>query len=167
MVGLSAGASVLAVLSLAIQMGDSAHTLVRYLETIADAPAEVKRLRDLIVLVCAIASGVRSHLQSHQRFYSGSLTGEGTICTALLACQGQLDQIQTLLSKVEDVASGRTLVSRSWARFLLALKKVDIADFEERLGRSLLMLNKTQNKNKKKPRPKPPTHNKPKTLTKY
>jgi len=145
--GLSAGASVLAVLSLAIQMGDSAHTLVRFLETIADAPAEVKRLRDLIDLVFAIATGVRSQLQSHQRFYSGSLTGEGTICTALLACQGQLDQIQTLLSKVEDVESGRTLVSRSWARFRLALKKDDIADFEERLGRSLQMLNLTLSMN--------------------
>ncbi len=135
--GLSAGASIIAVLSLAMQLGGSAQTLVKFLETIADAPEDIKRLRDLINDVFAIATGVRNLLEGQRRLHGDCLPVEDTIHTTLLRCQEQLNRIRKLLNKVEDVDAGRTLLSRSWARFRFALKKDDVAELEGHLGRAL------------------------------
>jgi hypothetical protein len=139
--GLSAATGIAGVISLAIQLGQTAITLVKFFDTISDAPNEVIRLRDLLRLIYATSSGVRNALECQRRLHGGTVAGAEDICDALTVCQRKLALIQDLLDKTENVQCGRTLVSRSWAKFRLAGKKDTISEFERQLGQGLDVLN--------------------------
>ncbi len=139
--GLSAAASVAGVLSLAIQLAQSAHSLIDFLNTFTDAPNEVVRLRDLLRLVHVASVGVRNAVECQRRLYSDVLPGTADIYEALAVCQGKLVAIRGRLDRVEHVERGRTLVSRSWARFRLALEKDYILELERQLNYALGILN--------------------------
>jgi len=143
--GLSAGASVIAVISLVVQLGGAAHDLVKFLETMSDAPSEIKRLRDLLGMVFAVSTGVRNVLEGQRRLHGDCVPIEEAIHTALLDCQRTILQIQDLVNKVDTgkAGSGRHMVSRSWARLRMTLKKDEVAELETKLGQALQMLNLT------------------------
>lgn len=104
-------------------------------------PKEVKRLSDLLSQVHALAAGVRNALEGQRRLYGDSIPVEDTICESLKSCQRKLSRIKEVLNKVDDVGSGRTLISRSWARLKLSLKKEDIAEFDRQLDQAIQRLN--------------------------
>jgi hypothetical protein len=142
--GLSAAASVLAVISLAMQLGGAARDLVSFLDTISDAPKEVTRLRDLLNLIYASSAGIRNALEHQQRLQADPhqlIPGAENVRDALLDCQSKLRLISELLDKVGDARRGQALIRRSWPRFRLAMKKEDVLEFERQLGLSLQILN--------------------------
>jgi hypothetical protein len=139
--GISAGASIIGVISLAMQLSSAAWTVARLLDTITDAPSEVVRLKDLLDLVHVTSIGVRNALQCQRRLHGDTIPGTEHIRNALAVCQRKLALIQSVLNRVENVERGRTLVSRSWARFRLAVKKDEIAVLERQLGQALDVLN--------------------------
>lgn len=139
--GLSAAAGVVGVLSLAMQLSEAAFVLVRFLDTVADAPSEVIRLKDLLKLVHVTSIGIKSALDSQQRLNTGSIPSTEPIQEAMEICARKLTLIQKALSRVENIERGCNLVSRSWARFRLAIKKDQIAEVESQLGQALNVLN--------------------------
>ncbi|KAH8884385.1 hypothetical protein GQ53DRAFT_880155 [Thozetella sp. PMI_491] len=139
--GLSAAASVAGVISLAMQLGQAARSLIAFLDTIADAPKEIARLKDLLLQIAAICSGVRSALEYQSRLHSYAVPGADDIYDALLVCQRKLVAIQEVLDQVEDVRAGRTLVTRNWAKFKLAVKKDGLLELERQLSQALAVLN--------------------------
>ena len=66
------------------------------------------------------------------------MMGSDQICFALVVCQQKLVLIQASLGKVENT---KRLVSRSWARLRLVIKKDEITEFERELGQALNILN--------------------------
>ncbi|KAH8888106.1 hypothetical protein GQ53DRAFT_826667 [Thozetella sp. PMI_491] len=139
--GLSAAASVAGVLSLAIQLAQSTRSLIDFLNTFTDAPNEVIRLRDLLQLIHAMSVGVQNAVECQRRLYNGVVPGAADIHKALGVCQGRLVVIRDRLNRIENVERGRTLVSRSWARFRFALEKDCILDLERKLNQALSILN--------------------------
>lgn len=139
--GISAVASVAGVVSLAMQISSATHTLVKFLGTISDAPKEVVRLKDMLNLVHIASVGVKKALEYQARLHGDNIEGIQSIHDVLEVCQKKLSLIQSVLDRVENIERGRNLVSRSWARFRLAVKKEDIVDFEKQLGHALGVLN--------------------------
>lgn len=139
--GLSAGAGVIGVISLAMQLSEAAYAVVRFLNTITDAPREVMRLKELINLLYVTSVGVKSALEFQQQLHGDNIQGSENIHDALTVCQQRLGLVQDILDKTESIERGQTLVSRNWARFRLAARKDDIGKLERQLGQGLDVLN--------------------------
>ncbi len=139
--GLSAAASVAGVLSLAIQLAQSASSLIDFLNTFTDAPNEVIRLRDLLRLIHAASVGVRNAVEYQRNLHGDVVPSAANIFEALTVCQDRVVAIRGRLDRIENVEHGRTLVSRSWARFRLAVKKDYILELERQLSQALSVLN--------------------------
>ncbi|KAJ2990096.1 hypothetical protein NUW58_g3127 [Xylaria curta] len=139
--GLSVAASIASILSSSIRLAQVSQDLVEFLDKIRDAPNEIIRLKDQIRLIFALSSGVRNNLEYQKRLQDRAVVGQEHIYEALMACQKSLYRIQTLLEKAENVHTGRTLVSRSWAKFKLAVKKEHITELETQLIRDVNILN--------------------------
>lgn len=139
--GLSAGASVIAVVSLAAQIGAGAHTLIKFLETVSDAPAEVHRLESLLGQIYAMATCVRNALEYQRRLHGDKLVLADDIHVCLLNCQKKVQRIERIVEQFKETERGRTVVSRKWAWFKLALKKEDVLEIERQLGQAIQILN--------------------------
>ncbi|KAJ5248964.1 hypothetical protein N7468_000415 [Penicillium chermesinum] len=139
--GLSGAASVIAVISLAVQLGSGAHTLYQFLETISDAPAELHRLQSTLSQIKAIAFGIQNALEYQRRIHGDGVPVAGDILNSLVSCEERVQQITDIVNKADGTHRGLTGVSRKWARFKVALKKERVQELEQQLGNSLQVLN--------------------------
>jgi hypothetical protein len=138
--GLSAGASVIAVVSLAAQLGAGTHTLIKFLETVSDAPAEVHRLESLLDQIYAIATCVRNALEYQHKLHGDKHILAEDIHASLLNCQKKVQRIEWIVDEFKGNETSRTVVSRRWASFKLAWKKEDIPELERQLGQAIQIL---------------------------
>ncbi|KAJ5889904.1 hypothetical protein N7504_010714 [Penicillium tannophilum] len=119
--GLSAAASVIGVVSLAVQLADGAHTLLKFLKNISDAPAEIYRLQDLLTQIDAMMISIQNAFQ-----YQRQLHGDGApVASDTTGHSSSARKKSSLFARY------------SWAHFKLALKKEDIVDLEQQLGHTL------------------------------
>ena len=139
--GLSAGAGVLAVISLALQVGKAAQELVQFFNTISDAPNEVTRLKEQTSRIYCISTGLTNALEHQRKLHGGAIPGTDSIREALISCLGRLGSVQAVLKKIDGSKYGRKTVARYWAQFKLAVKKDDVLEFERQLGLDLMSLN--------------------------
>jgi hypothetical protein len=100
--GLSTGASVIAVVSLAAQLGAGAHTLIKFLETVSDAPAEIQRLENLLDQIYAIATCVRNALEHQRRLHGNEHILADDIHTSLLNCHKKVQRIERLVDRFKE-----------------------------------------------------------------
>jgi hypothetical protein len=140
MEGLSAGASVLAVISLAAQLGAGAHTLIKFLQTVSDAPTEIQRLESLLDQIYAIATCVRTALECQRKLHGDKRIPADDIHASLLNCQKQIQKIERIVDRFKETENGRSVVSRKWASFELALKNKDVLKLERQLGQAIQLL---------------------------
>ncbi|KAJ5465051.1 uncharacterized protein N7458_000737 [Penicillium daleae] len=138
--GLGAGASVMAVISLAAQLGAGACTLIKFLETVSDAPAEIQRLESLLDQIYAIASCVRNALEYQRSLYGDKHILADDIHTSLLNCQKKVRRIECIVDRFKETENGRSVVSRKWASFKSAWKKEDVLELERQLGQAIQIL---------------------------
>lgn len=138
--GLSAGASVLAVISLAAQVGAGAHTLIKFLQTVSDAPTEVQRLEGLPDQIYAIATCVRNALEHQRKLHGDKHILADDIHASLLNCQKKVQRIERVVDRFKETENGRNVVSRRWASFKLALKKENVLELERQLGQAVQIL---------------------------
>ncbi|KAJ5891628.1 uncharacterized protein N7473_007856 [Penicillium subrubescens] len=96
--GLSAGASVIAVISLAAQLGAGAHTLIKFLNTVSDAPAEIQRLESLLDQIYAIATCVRNALEYQRKLHGEEHILADDVHISLLNCRKKVQGIEHILS---------------------------------------------------------------------
>lgn len=138
--GLSTGASVIAVISLAAQLSAGTHTIIKFLETISDAPAEVHRLESLLDQIYAIAKYIRNTLEYQHRIHGDKHILAEDIHASLLNYQKKVQRIKRIMDEFKGNKRSRTVVSRKWASFKLAWKKEDVLELERQLGQAIQIL---------------------------
>jgi hypothetical protein len=128
------------VISLAAQLGAGAHTLIKFLNTVSDAPAEIQRLESLL------DQNTRSqHVSGMALNTSASSTPmimvlADDIQTSLRRCQKKVQGIKHIVDRFKGTENGRRVVSRKWASFKLALKEEDVLGLERQLGLAIQIL---------------------------
>ena len=139
--GLSGGASIIAVISRAVQLGEAACKLAQFFATVEDAPNEIVRLRGMLSLVQAASMGAKTAIECQRRSHNDDIPGVEHIHNALSVCRAEVFMIETFLDRIGDVQSGTNRASRVVARLRLATKKDDIREHERQLGHTLGVLN--------------------------
>jgi hypothetical protein len=146
--GLSAGASIIAVVSLAIQLLDTVREVRGFLRNVSDAPKELARLIDLLEQLELIVENIKM-LMERQRQHNADVD-EG-ICAsvhkALKTCETKVAILDELVKKAKTTSEGRNKVVRSWGSLKLANKKKDIEEFETQLQHALKVLDLTMSIN--------------------
>jgi hypothetical protein len=135
---LSAGASVIDVISLAAQLGAGTHTLIKFLNTVSDAPAEIQRLQSPLDQIYAIATCVRNALEYQRKLEGDKHILADDIHISLLNCQKKVQSIENIVNRFKESENGRTVISRKWASFKLALE--DVLGLERQLGLAIQIL---------------------------
>ncbi|KAI1119845.1 ankyrin [Nemania abortiva] len=134
-------ASIFAVISLALQLAQSAFDVKRFLDTIENAPAEVARLKGVVTQLHLIAHSTTTLLEHQKRLRKQESQVSNSIYDSLKMCQGKLDLIQDVLQIAKKVNHGQSSVSRNWAQIRLACKKEKIDEFERQLEQAISVLN--------------------------
>ncbi|KAF6822617.1 hypothetical protein CMUS01_11010 [Colletotrichum musicola] len=118
--GLSVAASVVGLVSLAMQLSQTTRKLVAFLDTIHDEPTEINQGRGR----------------------GGYVPGREHIYEMLVVCLQRLSPIQDALNKTESFSLGSgSIVSRSWVKVKLAMKREEILEMERQLEQALTVLN--------------------------
>ncbi|GAB7349109.1 hypothetical protein MBLNU459_g8058t1 [Dothideomycetes sp. NU459] len=110
--GLSAASGCIAVISLAIQLGDSVYKLYEFFESIKDAPVYVIRLRDSVNRLRILLKEVQTLLeqQGARRYAPPPSYG---ICNALSVCQKTLSSLELQVARLDARMAHQRLV-RMW-----------------------------------------------------
>ncbi|EON67347.1 hypothetical protein W97_06600 [Coniosporium apollinis CBS 100218] len=123
--GLSGPASVIAIVSLTIQLADSINKLCGLFSSIRNAPEDIKSiLKDLQVL-----ETVRKSIQHNQELYGP----HQEVAAALQGCHQELLALQAI---VDDLAPGfamRNSFQRKWNAIRSVSKSEKMKDFRARL----------------------------------
>lgn len=138
-------ANVIAILSLAIQLGECAIRTKSFLDAISHSPSEVLRLRRLIDQSHAIADNVKNILNLRQGQQLGDQQGSESVYTSLAMCLEIASQIETILNKSNKIHQGTVSLSRGWAQFRLACKQGQIENLEHKFYGAITILNITLN----------------------
>ncbi|KAI1172832.1 ankyrin [Nemania sp. FL0916] len=139
---LSTIASGFAVVSLALQLVDSAYSIKAFFDAIQDAPAEVSRLKNRITQLHTTAKSIVSLLKHQRRLPGWDSQISDNICSSLETCLETLGLIRDVLKIAEKVDSGQnSAISRHWVQIRLAHKKEKLEEFERQLDQAMTSLN--------------------------
>lgn len=142
--GLSAAASGIAVVSLALQLVGSVRDIRRFLHGMSEAPEELKRLMDLLEQLEIILEQV-GLLAQRQR---GNTRVERTsvmtgVLRAITTCQKKLELLEGVVKATKDVKASSNRVTRTLGSFKLVCKKTDIRWIEQQLNEAVNLLSLT------------------------
>ncbi|KAI1501902.1 hypothetical protein F5X99DRAFT_427949 [Biscogniauxia marginata] len=143
MEAISGVASIFAVISLAVQVGECALRIKNGIATISNTSAELSRLRKQIEGLYGIANHVRVFLELSRR---AGLCDEGiAVCvySALTTCLDVASRIEDVLKKVNRVHNERSSLWRGWPHIRLLCNKEHIEELEKQMDRAVSMLNLT------------------------
>ncbi|KAI1091813.1 ankyrin [Rostrohypoxylon terebratum] len=133
---LSGVSSILAIVSFALQLGQSALNIKQFLDIINDAPAEAIRLNDSIFQLQSTADCIKTVLERQKKAHCQQSHIYDNIYHTLKTCQGRLDLIEDAIRVAGKVNTGQNSFSRSWAQFRLACRKEKIEQLEKQLDRA-------------------------------
>ena len=145
--GLSAAASGIAVVSLAMQLVDSVRDIQRFLHRVSDAPRELKRLLDLLEQLELILESIGMIIErqnTHEPDHDAAVSA--SVLRALKTCENKLLMLEDVV-EVAKKASGGGRVARSFGAFRLACKTRDVEEFEGQLQHAVNILNLTMTVN--------------------
>ncbi|KAI0966510.1 ankyrin [Xylaria arbuscula] len=137
---LSGVASAFAVISLALQLAQSALSIKRFLDTIQNVPTEIIRLKSLFHQLYLVIQTITSLLQLQQGLQSRDAHVSSTIYDSLKTCQEKVDLIRNIFQIGQQAKKEENLISRNWAQFKLACNKKKIVEFERHLEQSISLL---------------------------
>ncbi|KAH8691416.1 putative kinesin light chain [Talaromyces proteolyticus] len=130
--GLSGAASVIAVVSLAIQIASGLNTLKSFWGSMKSAHSDVKSIIEDIQLLLDIIELIRSNSEKY-----GS---DGTTESALRSCQDRIEVLNKLAQDIELGCRSTNKRKRLWTPFKAALKLKDIQKFQDTLHDTKLTL---------------------------
>ncbi|KAK1840579.1 hypothetical protein CCHR01_16803 [Colletotrichum chrysophilum] len=139
--GLSAAASIVGVISLAMQLSQATRKLITFLDTVKEAPHEINRLKELLQLVYSMAIGVVNALEYQRKRLGDLAPGYNHLHDVLAVCLRRISSIQDITGKSHISQTQGNLSLKSWARLRLSLKGEEILELERQLGLSLQVLN--------------------------
>lgn len=123
--GLSGAASVMGVISLAVQLGDSAFKIYKFLETVKDAPNEVVSLKDRVLQLHNILKGVQD-LVKRQNAQGNVPPPPEYLFEALQTCKLKIQYLQGFVAKLQGNVDGRGL-RRIWGALKIPFSKELVA----------------------------------------
>jgi hypothetical protein len=146
--GLSAAASGIAVVSLAIQLVDSVREIRRFLRDVSEAPKELKRLMDLLEQLELILENIGALVERQQQGATQTdVDMSGSIMRAMKTCESKLKMLEDVVETAKKTTTASSKATRTFGSFRLAFKKRDIEDFEKQLHDAISLLNLTMTTN--------------------
>lgn len=141
--GLSAAASGIAVVSLAIQLVDSVGRIRRFLRSVSDAPKELERLVDLLEQLELILGQIQMMVEKQQNADPGNTGLFTNVLRAIKSCEIKLARFESLIEATKHSSFSGKRTAKTTESFKLACKKKDIQDFESQLNEAMNLLNLT------------------------
>jgi hypothetical protein len=142
--GLSAAASGMAVVSLAIQLVGSVRKIRCFLHSVSEAPEELRRLLDLLEQLELILEQVETLVEGQQRNTLFPETGAPTcVLRAIKTCEGKVALIESLVEVSKQASATSNRAARAIGSFKLACKKKDIQGLENQLHDAISLLSLT------------------------
>ena len=140
--GLSAAASGIAVVSLAIQVVNSIREIQRFLRSVSDAPKELRRLINLLEQLELILENI-GILIKEQRKQSGDIDIDMSpdVWRAIKTCEDKVGMLKSTIKTVRRETRATNKTTKALESFRLACKKKDIEEFESQLQSTLSLLN--------------------------
>jgi N-terminal domain on NACHT_NTPase and P-loop NTPases len=132
--GLSAAASGMAVVSLAIQLVDSVRQIRRFFRTLKDAPEELDRLIDLLEHMEVMLANIGTLVDPDSDI-------SPSVMKSLDTCEKALKKLDALIQKAKLSSSAQSSLKRSLGFFRFACKKQDVEEIEKQLDRAVNNLN--------------------------
>lgn len=140
--GLSAAASGMAVVSLAIQLVGSVREIRRFLRSVSEAPKELRRMIDLLEQLELILENVGALVDSQRRQNGGQdTTVSEMVFRAMKSCESKLKMLEDVVEVAKKTATASNMATRTLGSFKLACKKKDIEGFESQLHDAVSLLN--------------------------
>jgi hypothetical protein len=144
--GLSAAASGMAVVSLAIQLVGSVRDIRRFMRQVSDAPKELNRLIDLLEQLELIIEGVGELIEKQRRSApGGDIDVSPNVLRAMKTCESKLERIENVVERARKGA--KTKAMKSLGAFRIASQKKDIEELEGQLRDAVSILNLTMTMN--------------------
>lgn len=136
---ISGVASIFAAISLAVQLAETAIRLKTFLDSILDAPAEIRRLQSSIASLIDMNENIKALL--HRQTCQGELNHRviQSIYQNLESCTDKLDTIRGSLRLGSTWENSNPLV-RGWAQIKLACRREQFEAFAEQLNAAIVML---------------------------
>ena len=124
--GLSGAASVIAVCSLALQLGDSVKRLHDFWDSLEEAPDYIRS----ITTELSLQSSVLVKMASEEQHFEP----DKTLIAALEACQKKVQDLTHMTSVLESGFTSRSLRTRKWTALKAVLKAEKIQRFQQTLN---------------------------------
>jgi outer membrane lipopolysaccharide assembly protein LptE/RlpB len=118
MEGLAGASSVIAVVSVAVQLADGLQKLITFWKGVQDAPAEISFLFEDLEALSLVLTQVQSTAPN------GSL--DESTNKVLENCKTKVLQLSTKVSKANLELGSQSRTKRKWAAFKITLKKPEI-----------------------------------------
>jgi len=139
--GLSAAASGIAVVSLAIQLVDSVREMQRFLRDVSEAPKELRRLIDLLEQLELILENIGALVERQQQgAVQTELDLSASILKAMKTCESKLKMLEDVVGTAKKSANATNKATRKFGDFRLACKKDNIEDCERQLHDAISLL---------------------------
>lgn len=139
--GISGVASVVAVVSLALQLAGTAQDIKNFISSIQDAPKELDRLASQLDQFSKVASSIKMVLERQEELgHDVNSFIRQNIFGALQSCNQEMLKMGELVDKARKLENGQTKLSRTWNSIRLAFKKEYIEKLEAKLAQSTLAL---------------------------
>lgn len=142
--GLSAAASGFAVASLAVQLVGSVREIRRFLQSISDAPEELRRLIDLLeqleLILGHVGVLVRRQRGNSRCAENGILS---SVSRAINTCQSRLTMLEGVVQSTKQASAASNRAAKVLGSFNLARKRRDIQGIENQLRDAVNLLNLT------------------------
>jgi uncharacterized protein Yka (UPF0111/DUF47 family) len=132
--GLSAAASGIAVVSLAIQLVGSVREIRRFFRTLKDAPEELDRLLDLLEHMELMLGNIGKLVDPDSDI-------SPSVLKAIQTCEKALGKLGTLVQKFKRNLSAQSPLKRPLGFFKIAYKKQEVEEIEKQLDRAVNNLN--------------------------
>ncbi|PMD61924.1 uncharacterized protein K444DRAFT_642186 [Hyaloscypha bicolor E] len=140
--GLSAAASGIAVVSLAIQLVDSVREIRRFLRDVSEAPKELRRLIDLLEQLELILENIGALVERQQEHTAqAEIDVSGSILRAMRTCESKLQMLEGVVEAAKKSATATNKTTRTFGSFRLACKRREIEEFESQLRDAINLLN--------------------------
>ncbi|KAJ3565470.1 hypothetical protein NPX13_g7496 [Xylaria arbuscula] len=138
---LSGVASTFGIVSLTLQLAQSALSIKRFIDAFHNAPTEIIRLKSLFHQLHLVAQTIASLLQTQQSLQSRSAQVTSNIHESLRTCQEIVDLICKSFQLTQKTINEQSHVPRNWTQLKLACKKKKIEEFERQLEQAISILN--------------------------
>ena len=123
--GLSAAASGIAVVNVAIQLADSVQKLCDFWTSVKDAPEDINRFS----LELTILSNVLARVAQHNR-------PDGLLESVLKSCRSNVSQLTRMLNRIEPGFASNNPHIRKWNAVKAVFKKAEVKKFQDALERT-------------------------------